>query len=80
MNPEVMVGDAVAPQADPWGDGGMPVKAAAAFIGVSRTGVYRLFSTGELSYTFVRGTRLVPRRQCIDLLRARAVNTAQPAA
>jgi excisionase family DNA binding protein len=53
-----------------WSHGGMTVRGAAEFLGISRRSIYNLISDQRLASTRVSGRRLVPKRQLVDLLRA----------
>ena len=45
----------------------MSVPEAAAFLGLSRTSVYRLMADGNLPYVSIRRTRRIPREGVLEL-------------
>ncbi len=55
-----------------WSDGGLGVKAAQAFTGLSRTRLYEAMAAGELIWCnaggAVRGKRLIARRSLVEFL------------
>ncbi len=55
-----------------WTDGAMPVSAAVAFAGVSRSELYRLMERGELPYSMPGKRRLISRRALVELVAANA--------
>jgi excisionase family DNA binding protein len=48
----------------------MSVPEAAAFLGLSRTSVYRLMAQGDLPYVSIRRTRRIPRQGVLHLAAA----------
>lgn len=51
-----------------WRQGGIGIREAADFLGVSRRSIYNLIERKELPATRIGGRRLVSRRALIDLL------------
>jgi len=49
------------------GDGLLPIPEAARWLGVGRTTLYALMSSGILPWVKLRGRRLIPRRALIEL-------------
>ena len=54
--------------ASPLSDGAMPVKAAVAFSGLSRTELFALVADGKLPSVKHKGRRLIPRRPLVAYL------------